>query len=89
MPVLSYSRQASRSSEAENVANLPGGPAYYTNQAKGKSEAWIKQFLESEWGFSISGKPVVPTFKLRPASVQETTLYSTSTCLLWEHLTPG
>jgi hypothetical protein len=49
--------------DAENVENLPGGPAYYTNQAKGKSEAWIKQFLETQWGYSISGKPVVPTFK--------------------------
>ncbi len=48
---------------AENVENLPGERAYYTNQAKGKSEAWIKQFLEAEWGYSVSGKPVVPTFK--------------------------
>jgi hypothetical protein len=51
------------SKNAENLENLPGGAAYYTNQAKGKSEAWIKQFLEAEWGFSIAGKPVVPTFK--------------------------
>jgi hypothetical protein len=51
------------SDEAENIENLPGGKGYYTNQAKGKSEAWIKQFLEAEWGFSIAGKPVVPTFK--------------------------
>jgi hypothetical protein len=49
--------------EAENVENLPGGRAYYTNQAKGKSDAWIKQFLEAEWGYSIAGKPVVPTFR--------------------------
>lgn len=49
--------------KAENLENLPGGAAYYTNQAKGKSEAWIKQFLCAEWGFSIAGKPVVPTFK--------------------------
>lgn len=49
--------------EAENVENLPGGADYYTNQAKGKSEAWIKQFLEAQWGFSISGKPVVQSFK--------------------------
>ena len=48
--------------EAENVENLPGGRAYYTNQAKGKSEAWVKQFLESNWGYSVAGKPVVPTF---------------------------
>jgi hypothetical protein len=48
---------------AENIENLPGQQGYYTNQAKGKSEAWIKQFIEAEWGFSISGKPVIPTFK--------------------------
>lgn len=48
---------------AENLANLPGGAGYYTNQAKGKSEAWIKQFIEAEWGYSASGKPVVPTFR--------------------------
>lgn len=48
---------------AENIENLPGGAAYYTNQAKGKSDAWIKQFLEACWGFSVAGKPVVPTFQ--------------------------
>jgi hypothetical protein len=48
---------------AENVENLPGGSAYYDNQAKGKSEAWINQFLRAQWGFSVAGKPVVPTFQ--------------------------
>lgn len=47
---------------AENLENLPGGQAYYTNQAQGKSDAWIKQFIEAEWGYSASGKPVVPSF---------------------------
>lgn len=59
------------SPEAENtgvnldtgVPFLPGGRDYYTNQAKGKSEAWIKQFIEAQWGFSIAGKPVVQSFK--------------------------
>jgi hypothetical protein len=51
------------SPEAENLENLPGGAAYYTNQAKGKSDAWINQFLKAEWGFSVAGKPVVSTFK--------------------------
>lgn len=51
------------SPDAENLENLPGGRGYYTNQAKGKSEAWIKQFLEAEWGYSADGKPVVPSFK--------------------------
>jgi hypothetical protein len=48
---------------AENVENLPGKRAYYSNQAKGKSEAWINQFLKAQWGFSIAGKSVVPTFR--------------------------
>lgn len=50
------------SPKAENVENLPGGQAYYTNQAKGKSEAWVNQFLKALWGYSAAGKPVVPTF---------------------------
>lgn len=50
------------SPHAENVEHLPGGREYYTNQAKNKSEAWVKQFIEAEWGFSIAGKPVVGSF---------------------------
>lgn len=50
------------SPDAENLENLPGGAAYYTSLALGKSPHWIKQYLECSWGFSISGKPVVPTF---------------------------
>lgn len=51
------------SPDAENTENLPGKAAYYTNQAKNKSDAWIKQFLEAQWGFSIAGRPVVTSFK--------------------------
>lgn len=47
--------------EAENLENLVDG--YYLDQQEGKSEAWINQFLRAQWGFSVSGKPVVPTFK--------------------------
>ena len=49
--------------DAENLDFLPGGQGYYTQLAEGKSEAWIRQFLEAQWGFSTTGKPVVPTFK--------------------------
>ena len=49
------------SPEAENLDKLPKN--YYTNQIKGKSEAWVKQYVECEWGYSIAGTPVVPTFK--------------------------
>ena len=51
------------SPEAENLENLPGGRGYYVNQAKGKSEGWINQFIHAEWGFSASGKPVVASFR--------------------------
>lgn len=48
--------------DAENLANLPGKAAYYTNLAKGKTKHWIKQFIEVCWGYSMSGKPVFPMF---------------------------
>lgn len=50
---------------AENVENLPGGRDYYVSAAKNKSEAWVKQFLEAEWGFSVAGKPVVQSFNAK------------------------
>lgn len=58
---VSYFRQPSgRDPDAENLDNLPKG--YYDNLAKGKSFAWIKQFIEAEWGYSVAGRPVVPSF---------------------------
>lgn len=50
---------------AENIENLPGGQEYYNNQAKNKSEAYVKQYLEAEWGFSVAGRPVVGSFNPR------------------------
>lgn len=50
------------SPDAENLENLPGGRGYYENQAIGKTDAWIKQFLEAEWGYSAAGRPVIPSF---------------------------
>ena len=49
--------------EAENLENLPGNRRYYTNQIKGKSEAWIRQFVDAEWGFSVAGQAVVTSFR--------------------------
>lgn len=58
-----YFRQPSGFSPlAENLANLPGKELYYTNLAKGKTPHWIKQFIEGQWGYSLSGKPVITTF---------------------------
>jgi len=56
-----YNQPSGLSSEAENLDNLPQG--YYTNIAEGKSDAWIKQFIHAEWGYSASGKPVIDTFR--------------------------
>jgi len=50
------------SDEAENTDNLPGKTAYYTSLAQDKSEHWVKQFIEVEWGYSLAGKPVISTF---------------------------
>jgi hypothetical protein len=47
---------------AENLANLPGGAEYYTSLAVGKSEHWVKQFIEVQWGYSLAGSPVITTF---------------------------
>jgi hypothetical protein len=49
--------------EAENINNLPGKRGYYLNQIKGKSSIWVKQFVEAEWGFSVSGQAVVTSFR--------------------------
>lgn len=51
------------SEQAENVEHLPKD--YYANAAKNKTEAWIKQFIEVEWGYSVAGKPVVQSFNPR------------------------
>jgi hypothetical protein len=48
--------------DAENLPNLPGGANYYAQQSVGKSPAWIKQFIEAEWGYSASETPVIKTF---------------------------
>lgn len=49
--------------DAENIENLPGKRGYYINQIKGKAVNWVKQFVEAEWGFSVSGQAVVTSFR--------------------------
>ena len=50
------------SAGAENVHNLPGKRAYYTSQQEGKSEEWVRQFIEVQWGYRLDGTPVFPMF---------------------------
>lgn len=73
---------------AENTENLPGGRGYYENQAKNKSEAWVKQFLEAEWGFSVAGRPVVQSFNAR-THVSKTPLRFDPNLLLIGGFDPG
>lgn len=61
--IVTYFKQPGGFQEkAENLDNLPGGRGYYLNQAKDKKRAWVKQFIDAEWGFSASGMPVVASF---------------------------
>ena len=43
---------------AENIANLPGGTAYYENGMQGKSDDWIRVNLANEYGSVVTGKPI-------------------------------
>jgi hypothetical protein len=56
-----YHQPSGFAPDAENIDHLP--PKYYENMAKGKSKEWIKQYIEAEWGFSVSGKAVVQSFR--------------------------
>ena len=58
-----YKQPSGFDPNAENLENLPGKENYYTSLAAGKSEHWIKQFIEVCWGFSMDGTPVLKTFQ--------------------------
>lgn len=65
--VLNYFVQPSGfSPDAENLENLPPYKAncndYYHDKAKGKTQAWIDQFIHCQWGYSQRGKPVYKAF---------------------------
>jgi hypothetical protein len=61
--VILFTQPSGFSEDAENLDNLPGQQEYYTNLAKGKTPQWIMQYIEGRWGYSLDGKPVIPTFK--------------------------
>lgn len=62
-----YKQPSAFDDDAENLENLPpykvGDRSYYNDVVKGKSDDWIKQFVECEWGYSIAGKAVIAGFK--------------------------
>lgn len=46
---------------AENLPNLPDG--YYDRVSAGKSEEWIKVYVDGAYGFVMDGKPVYPEYR--------------------------
>jgi hypothetical protein len=46
--------------DAENVQNIKQGYDYYFNQLGGKTEDYIRVFLEGKYGTTMDGKPVFP-----------------------------
>lgn len=46
--------------KAENIKNLRGGYQYYYNQLGGKTEDYIRVFIEGKYGTTMDGKPVYP-----------------------------
>jgi hypothetical protein len=61
--VILFTQPSGFFEDAENLDNLPGQQEYYTNLAKGKTPQWVMQYIEGRWGYSLDGKPVIPTFK--------------------------
>lgn len=48
--------------QAENVAHLPGGRAYYERQVANAEDWYVQRMVHNKPGFSRSGKPVYPEF---------------------------
>ncbi len=66
-----YHQPSGLAEDAENLGNLPAG--YYKNLAEGKSDAWTQVYIHANWGYSVAGRPVVPTFN-REIHVSKTPL---------------
>lgn len=64
-----FRQPGGKSPAAENKQNLKAG--YYTFSSAGKSEDWIRVYVDAEYGFVRDGKPVYPEFRdsmhVRPA----------------------
>ena len=55
-----FKQPSGLSSYAENLKNLPKN--YYTNLIKGKDEMYIRVYINGQYGYIISGKPVFQSF---------------------------
>lgn len=50
-----------REPNAENLENLP--PKYYERASAGKDDAWVKVYVDGDYGFVQDGKPVYPEWR--------------------------
>jgi len=55
-----FKQPSGRSKDAENIGNLP--PNYYTNLALGKSEEFLRVYVDGQYGYVVDGKPVYPEY---------------------------
>ena len=55
-----FKQPSGLSDKAENLPNLQ--PGYYERLAIGKSEEWIKVYINGEYGFVIDGKAIFPEY---------------------------
>lgn len=53
-----FRQPGGRSPAAENVENLPGKREYYERLARGHSEAWVKRYVDAQYGPDPSGSAV-------------------------------
>lgn len=56
-----YAQPSGRSRQAENLMNLK--PGYYLRMMAGKTEDWIKVYVDGEYGFIIDGRPIYPEYR--------------------------
>lgn len=54
-----FKQPGGRASNAENLENLPKG--YYTDLAIGKTDEYVRSYIDGEYGFVMSGDPVYKT----------------------------
>lgn len=56
-----FRQPSGRSKEAENLTNLPA-PSYYHDLARGKSDEYIKVYIDGQYGFVNEGKLIYPEY---------------------------
>jgi len=56
-----FAQPGGRAPGAENLENLPDG--YYLKAMAGKSDEWIKVYVDADYGFVVEGRAVYPEYR--------------------------